>query len=382
MNHVPLGIPSSNQRERRVLLLNYEFPPLGGGAGNATRELLKRFAQDSELKVDVVTSSMVGYRKELFSDRVTIHFLDIGKKGNVHYQSNKNLLMYAWKAFWYCKTLKKEKRFDLIHAFFGIPCGYVAMKLGLPYIVSLRGSDVPFYNKRFFLLDVFIFKHLSRKIWRNAKAVIANSEGLKELAQKTAPRQIISVIPNGVDIDFFRPASEKISSASLRLVSVGRLIERKGYGYLVMALKGLCGVELVLVGDGPLRSDLERMARDHGVRVDLVGALEHNEVVRHLQRADIFVLPSLNEGMSNAVLEAMACGLPIIATDTGGSKELIDGNGFIVEKANSNALREAIDRFLSDRALVARMGARSRELAEGMSWRSVAGEYKKLYETD
>src|SRR3989344_4881417 len=135
---------------KRVLVLNYEFPPLGGGAGNATYYLLKEFAKYPDLEIDLVTSSVDTFRVEKFAGNITIHFLNIGKRGNLHYQTNQKLLMYSWKSYWYSKKLMEEKEYDLCHAFFGIPCGYVAMMLRLPYIVSLRGSDVPFYNKRFY----------------------------------------------------------------------------------------------------------------------------------------------------------------------------------------------------------------------------------------
>ena len=380
----------------RILILNYEFPPLGGGAGNATQYLLREFAKRPDFSFDLVTSSADAFRIEQYASNIMIHFLDIGKKGNLHYQRNKDLLKYSWKAYWYCKKLIKARRqvsdvrgqlsnVTLVHAFFGIPCGYIAMKLGLPYIVSLRGSDVPFYNRRFYWLDKLIFRRLSRRIWRRAKAVIANSEGLKELALKTAPVQVISIIPNGVDVQQFCPANSGHRKSLgtydvLNIISTGRLIERKGYAYLLLALEGLHNVELMLIGDGPLRGELERMAREKRVKVNFAGTVAHGAVIGYLQNADVFVLPSLNEGMSNAILEAMACGLPIIATDTGGSAELVQGNGFIVPRADSGALRKVIMGYMQHPDLAIKHGVSSRKRAEGMSWQTSAEEYQKIYE--
>ncbi len=140
----------------KLLILNYEYPPLGGGAANATYYLLRELARRKDVEVDLITSSVGEHRVEQIDTRIKIHFLDIGKRGNLHYQSQRELLVYAWKSYQYASRLVRNKRPDIVHAFFGIPSGYVAMQLGLPYIVSLRGSDVPFYNERFELLDKFV----------------------------------------------------------------------------------------------------------------------------------------------------------------------------------------------------------------------------------
>lgn len=365
---------------KKVLVLNYEFPPLGGGAANATYYLLKEFSSYPDLQIDLVTSSVDTFKIEKFANNITIHYLDIKKNGNFHYQSMKDLLRYSFLAYKYCKKLKTEKQFDLIHAFFGIPCGYIAMKLGLPYIVSLRGSDVPFYNNRFQLLDRLVFQRLSRKIWRKAASVVANSQGLKDLALQTMPTQNIGVIYNGVDTAKFAPKNSKTKNTVLKLVSTGRLIERKGYQYLLEALKDIQGVELTLLGDGNLRSELEKYALENKLPVKFLGRSTQEEIIPILQDSDVFVLPSLNEGMSNSILEAMACGLAIITTDTGGADELVSTNGFIIQKASVTELQDSIRKFIENKDLAQSLGENSRKLAEKMSWSSMASDYKKIYE--
>lgn len=366
----------------KILMLNYEFPPLGGGAGNATYYLLKEFSRCPDLEIDLVTSSADAFRIERFSGNIKVHFLDINKNGrDLHYQANRDLFVYAWKAYRYARKLLKPEKYHLCHAFFGIPCGYLAMKLGLPYIVSLRGSDVPFYNRRFYWLDKLVFKRLSKRIWRKAQKVVANSEGLTELALAACPGQEISVICNGVDLEDFCPCNtnSKRASGKVKLISVGRLIERKGYRYLIEALKNINNVELILIGEGNLKGELEELAREHQVQVKFLGNVSHDRIPEHLRMADLLVLPSLNEGMSNALLEAMACGLPVIATDTGGSRELIKGNGFIIKKGDIPDLTKAIEKFIKNPELLGAMGKISRQLAETMSWEEVAAAYRSIY---
>jgi len=369
----------------KILLLNYEYPPLGGGAGNATAYLLREFRRRDDLRMDVITSSTAETRVEELSDRIRIHFLDIGKSGNLHYQSNKDLLKYASRAYRYARKLMKREQYDLCHAFFGIPCGFLARRLKIPYLVSLRGSDVPFYNERFRMLDRLLFKWISIRIWRDARAVVANSEGLRQLALQSAPWQPILVIPNGVDVEEFHPAWDRPSTAGLRVLCVSRLIPRKRIDLLIQALKELsdCPISLTLVGTGNQESALKELARNFGVegKVFFKGFVPHEEIVEIYQRHDLFALPSENEGMSNTVLEALACGLPILMTQTGGAEELIqDGqNGYVIEKDSVSDLVDKMRRYHEHQSLLEEHGRRCREIAESLSWSAVADAYVEEY---
>lgn len=363
----------------KILMLNYEYPPLGGGAGNATQYLLNEFANRSDLNVVLVTSSESAFHQEKLAGNIKIYYLDIGKSGSLHYQSCSDLLKYTYKAWMFCLRYMKENHVDLIHAFFGIPCGFIALILGKPYLVSLRGSDVPFYNERFYWLDKLVFQHLSKIVWKKAKRVIANSEGLKQLALEILSDQEIEVIYNGVDTGEFYPKIDKKRGEKIRLISVGRLIERKGYTYLIEALKGIENVQLILIGDGDRKEQLQILAKENEVDVKFLGRIEHENLPGFLRKSDLFILPSLNEGMSNAILEAMACGLPIIATDTGGSKELVQGNGCIVPTGDVEALRKAVIKYTENADLIKAEGDKSRLLAEGMSWKKAANCYYAKY---
>jgi len=367
----------------RVLMLNYEFPPLGGGAGHATACLLQQYAGRPGLAIDLVTSSTAKERAETLAGNITVHYLDIGKRGGLHYQSMRDLLAYAWRAGRRARRLMRERGYDLCHAFFGIPCGHIARRLGLPYIVSLRGSDVPFYNERFRTLDRLVFSRMSVRIWRQAQFVVANSQWLRRLALRTAPGQRIEVIGNGVDTDAFRPAPRR--HEGLRVLCVARLIARKRVDALIRAVAALreAHVRLTLVGSGKEEASLRRLATQLGIadRVDFAGTVPPQRVVRYYQDSDVFALPSLSEGMSNAALEAMACGLPIVMPDTGGAAELLrDGaNGFLLSRGSAGELSEALGRYARDPALARRHGARSRQIAEGLSWKNVATRYAELY---
>lgn len=366
------------------MLFNYEYPPLGGGAGNATQQLVKCFLGRSELAVTVITSSVAEERTEHPEHNVTIHFLDIGKRGSLHYQSNIDLLKYSWKAWRYSRRLIRKQRFDVVHAFFGIPCGVIARRLRLPYVVSLRGSDVPGYSRRYELAERLLFRRLSRKIWRNAAAVVANSEGLRTLALSTARNQRIDVIPNGVDTTLFSPPVSRDTSSSttqqVNLIYVGRLIPRKGVDLILRAMANLTHVHLTVIGDGPERERLGAIVATDNLPVDFLGECEHAALPDLYRQHDAFLLPSYNEGMSNTVLEAMASGLPVIVTEVGGTGELVDGNGIVVRPGDSDAVEAAIRELRDDSERRRRMGMRSRQIALQYSWTAVADAYIAQYQ--
>jgi L-malate glycosyltransferase len=382
----------------KILFLNYEYPPLGGGAGNATKYLLKEYAHLPDLEVHLVTSSVDGIHHNFnVGEKVSAHSVPIGKnKSKLHHQSIKDVLAYAWRGYRCADKLLKNTKFDVIHAFFGVPCGAMALCLGkkykLPYIVSLRGADVPEFSERFSFLYVFL-RPLIRLIWRRAKFVISNSEGLKQLAQKTNSEQKIEIIPNGVDIQMFKPAAEKKQSGYVRILSVSRLTPRKGLRYLIQAMKILLEnpslvekvkIELQIIGDGDEKNALEQLSNELGISyaVKFLGRISHENLAPYYSEADIFCLPSLNEGMSNTVLEALATGMPIVATKTGGTEELVlDGkSGFFVAQKSAEDLAEKLESLINDEALRLRFGQASRAGAEAMSWKNVAEKYVELYQ--
>jgi len=225
-------------------------------------------------------------------------------------------------------------------------------------------------------------------IWKQADAVVSNSEGLKELALKTSNKQKIEVIYNGIDIDNFKPDPSKKSSEKFIITpGASRITKRKGLKYLILAIEKLVpkypNLYLKIMGDGNEKENLETMVRDLKLenRVEFLGRIPREKTAPYYQEASLFVLPSFNEGMSNAMLEALAVGLPIVATDTGGTKELVteSENGFIVRMKDSQDIADKIEKFLKDAELGKRMGEASRRKAEDMSWEKVAKKYVEIY---
>lgn len=367
----------------RVLMINYEFPPIGGGTGIACSQLLGELADRPGLEVDLVTSGMGSkpYVGPLASN-IRIHRLAVIKR-DLHYWRAGELISWTRRAMAYAGNLARAQPYDVCHCWAGWPSGIIGHRLRRqqPYIVSLRGSDVPGYNERLRVLDPLLMRHVSRRVWGRAARVVAVSRNLRALALETLPTAMIDVIPNGVDVRSFAPSPEEERH---RVLFVGRLIERKGVHFLIEAFRGVLAAvpdaALTIVGDGPERGRLEAMAADlvAAGRVAFRGHLARPEMPGAYRGSAILVLPALADAMPNVVLEAMAAGLAIVTTPTGGG-EVIRGNGVTVPRADPGALCQALVAYLTEPARLAQHRSTSRRLAEGMSWAAVAGFCLELY---
>jgi glycosyltransferase involved in cell wall biosynthesis len=364
-------------------MVSYEFPPWGGGTGNACHRLLDVLRRHPGIRVELVTSGPGGaVGVEEWGEPIRIHRVPVTKR-NVHFWTTGELAQWTWRALSVSRRLVRERRFELCHCWSGWPSGWIgyALRRRLPYLVALRGSDVPGYNPRLRLLDPLVFRHLSRRVWRRARAVTAVSEHLKALAGRTDRDLPIEVIGNGVDAGVYHPGAR---DPAFSVLFVGRLIERKGVVHLLRAFRELAATDgsarLTIVGDGPERPRLERLSRELLIadRVEFRGAVPPAELPSIYQRATVFVMPALQEGMSNAVLEAMASGLPIVITPTGGS-EAIHGNGIVVPPGEPAAIRDALAAYRENPELARRHGVESRALAERMSWEAVSRAVVDLY---
>jgi glycosyltransferase involved in cell wall biosynthesis len=372
-------------RVLRILSLNYEFPPIGGGGGNAHRHILQQFTHFSDLDITLLTSTThpEPYSEE-YSGHVRILFLPLDKE-SLHYWRRREVLRYLWTHHRFLKKHLREHTYDLCHVFFGFPCGLLAYQFRkhFPYIVSIRGSDVPGYNQRF-ALDYILLAPALRRIYHHSARVVANSTGLKKLFEQSYHELRARVIPNGIDTDRFHP-QPKNPDRPVQLVTMARLIPRKGLDLLINACAELQNRQrdfrCHIIGEGPEEEPLKELARKRNLldRVLFHGRLEREQVKNLLPQCDIFVLPSYAEGMSNAALEAMACGLPLVLSDTGGTQELIQSNGVIFQPGNQYALNQKLLDLVQHPRKIELLGEQSRRHAQNFTWRRVAEQYHALY---
>jgi glycosyltransferase involved in cell wall biosynthesis len=366
---------------RRILLVNYEYPPLGGGGGNATFHIARAMARLGRTPF-VLTAAWDGLPRQEFADGVTVRRL-ASLRQRKDRCSVAEMIAFAVAAGLAAPGLVRHWRPDAALAFFGIPCGPVGWELkrtsALPYAISLQGGDVPGFDAANLARWHRLAGGAVRRIWRDADAVIANSEGLAALARRHAPGQEIGVIPAGADVDGIAPKQDYASGPALRLLFVGRLVHQKGLDVLVRALAKLppsLSWQLDLAGDGPEWTTLAGLAGRFNIadRVHVRGWMDKAALPALYRSADVFVLPSRDEGMPNALLEAMACGLPVIGTRIAGTSEaVVDGaTGLLVPPEDVDALTAAIETIAADAQRRAAMGRASRTRAEAhFGWPAV-----------
>lgn len=275
-------------------------------------------------------------------------------------------------------------KYDYVHAHWLIPQGIVQSFFRKKYIVTGHGSDVRAFNKG-------IVKVLKCRCLKNAQYITTVSEHLKDEVNILYPNAKTSVISMGCNIEMFgqeRRIENLFGQGNRKVILfVGRLVEIKGVQYLIRAMERVDAL-LVVVGDGPLRENLEEEARQYGERIIFMGAKSHQQLAEIYASADIFVAPSITsdnggqEGFGLTILEAMASGLPVVASRTGGIVDLIeDGkDGILVEERNVSALSEAINKLLCSDSVYSEIVKNAVIKARQYDYKVIANKYKQLFE--
>jgi teichuronic acid biosynthesis glycosyltransferase TuaC len=246
---------------------------------------------------------------------------------------------------------------DVVLAYWLYPDAYGAMhaarRARVPLIAGARGSDLRVRDA--------VSRLLTRPVVRNAARLLVVSEDLGRVAcaRYDADPSRVRVIPNGCDAAIFRPQPRAAARATLgvaadaRVVAyVGRLVPEKGLRELADAMQAMAGtdprVQLVLVGDGPMRAELDARLQPLGARARLAGAQAPEAVAQWMAAADVVTLPSYSEGHPNVLVEALACGRPVVATPVGGIPEVVDdASGVLVPVRDATALADALRAVLA-----------------------------------
>jgi len=287
------------------------------------------------------------------------------------------------------------KRYDVVHAHWLVPNAAIIAGVlrahSAPLVISLHGSDV-FVAER-----LRPARALARRALRDAGVVTACSGDLRRrvIALGTAAEKVRTV-PYGVDVSFFSPARAGrelrrrwgIPGEGLLVVALGRLVEKKGFSYLIEAAARTPGVHVVIAGEGDLRGPLEELARETGAAVTLPGALDRNSAADALAAADIAVVPSVVDragnvdGLPNSLLEALAAGLPVVATRVAGIPDVVeDGvNGLLVPEKDPGALAAALRQLADSPEQRTRLGREARQTAiSRLSWEAAARTFEECY---
>ncbi|HTU12531.1 MAG TPA: glycosyltransferase [Allosphingosinicella sp.] len=270
----------------------------------------------------------------------------------------------------------RKARPKLVHAHFGtdgLKVLGLALALRLPLITHLRGYDVTLTRAALIASGRPTWSRyaLQRgRLMRRGNLFLAVSDALREKAIALGfPAARTRTHYNGVDLDRFQPGKRPREPGTI--LHVGRLVEKKGTADLIASLAGMGGVRLVVIGDGPLRPQLQRQAGALGVKAQFLGAQPADEIATWMRRATLLAVPSVTardgdaEGLPNVVVEGAACGIPVIATHHSGIPEAVaDGRtGYLVLEGDRAGLAGRIRALLDSADLRREMGFAARELA-------------------
>jgi glycosyltransferase involved in cell wall biosynthesis len=369
---------------KKILVLNYEFPPLGGGASPVSFEMAKRLSDEGFL-VDVITMGYKGLpEKEIINPRFTIHRVKSFRRKKEICQPWEQAT-YLISAYLKAKALLKENEYSLCHAHFLIPTGLLALRLkkqfGLPYIITSHGSDVPGFNS-----DRFKFLHsftgpLLRAVAFGADKIIAPSNYLKELILKNISPALankVEMIPNGIDESHFTPIPKKKI-----ILGTGRLLRRKGFQNLLKACSDKdIGYEIHLGGDGPMMSEIKKIQATSKTKIVLHGWMNNRspEYKELLESASIYVLPSERENASVSLLEAMSAGCAVVTSNSSGCVETVGGAGVLVQAGDVEDLRSKLYNLASDEIRISNLQTKARtRIVNEFSWNKVFADYLKYF---
>jgi glycosyltransferase involved in cell wall biosynthesis len=362
----------------KIVILVHRFPPKWlAGTEIATYNIAKFLALRGH-EVHVLTSLDKGLAKRSKDEGFWVHRISFCKIGHL------GLVMFWLKLLFFIRDIQP----DVVHAQsigMGIPAFLAKVFLHKPYVVWGQGSDV--YGSWLFI------KPISKLVMRNADGLIALTDDMSKEMHKLCNKPI-KTIPNGIDLDNYEILSRDNARITLNiplgesiLCFVGTLRPVKGVKYLIEAMclvaKNNSSIKLILVGDGPERMEIMKLTEELNLKdvIIFVGRISNVKISAYLSASDIFILPSLSEGFPMAILEAMACGLPIVTTRVRGLPEIVmEGvNGFIVDPKNPDQLASRIKFLIQDSILREEMSRNNKEMIKMYTLQNITKGLEAVY---
>ncbi len=375
----------------RILFCNYEYPPLGGGGGVINALLAEELAKRHE--VLVLTSRAFDLDAEEHRNGVRIIRVPVPFRRCVAAATLPSLLGYIVQGIRLGRPLVRSERPDVINTHFALPSGPVgdrlAREIGCPNILSVHGGDLYDPSKWASPHRHLLLRRWIARLMRSADEVVGQSvDTVNNIHRYYVPDLKAHQIPLGVR----RPPDVQASRKSLNLganeivmVTVGRLVRRKAINELIEMLPELPErVRLVIVGDGPMKPELDALSRRLGLgeRVRFTGIVEEEDKFRLLKVADLFVSTSLHEGFGLVFLEAMAMGLPVVSYDKGGQTDFLEDGvtGRLIASGQRDRFLEFLKQCIADVEGRAAMGRANVQRVEAFFIEHCARRYEALFE--
>jgi len=388
MNLVLVG-----ELDLHICMLTSEFPPTIGGVSHYVYNLSTELIRKGH-KVTVITRGSWKGLQTNCAKGISVYRLPFLRIYPFHVEIHKVFLTRIFKLL--------EPDFDLVHVHHPLS---PLIHTSLPIVVTVHSSlglsesgSIEFQNfyssvdipRPLLSLIRSYFRKIEQRIIENADVTTTVSTALiKELKEHYGFDAIsLNLLGNGVDTALFTPGNAKENAPYI--LYTGRLSWNKGLIDLVKSAKYILNehpeVSFVLTGRGPLENDLRKLVTKMKMsrEFSFVGYVDTQSLVQYYQNAKVFVLPSYYEGLPTTLLEAMACGIPVVTTSVGGIPEVVVNgkNGFIIPIKDPTAIASAVSKLLENEKQRVNMGRIARNTVEkNYSWDRVASEALKYYES-
>ena len=396
---------------KRVLIFSLAYVPYVGGAELAIKEITDRL-DPNEYSFDMITLRFDRKLPEVEKiGNVTIHRIGfVSENVKVSDRALPFLcrlakLLFPFTSFFKALSLHRQRPYDIVWAMMANQAGFGALFFkyahpSIPYVLELQDGNTLQRVRARRPITTLIWP-LYSAIYRQADVIKAISHFIKDLAREAGYAGRIEVIPNGVDIAKFASAIPEDEVAELKsrlgkkmgdvfLFTASRLVLSRGVEDVIRALAHLpANVKFLIAGDGEDRGKLEDIARESHVaeRVIFLGQVGHAEIPKYLKVSDIFVRPSIIEGMGSAFVEAFAAGIPVVATPVGGIPDFLsdpvrdpdmEPTGLFCNVRDPESIALAVKKYMGDPVLTARIIKNAKALAsEKYDWDLVASDVRQ-----
>ena len=358
----------------KILFLNYEFPPLGGGASPVSYEIAKGYVKLGH-NVDVITMA--------FQDNPLFEILNGINIYRIPCLRSKKEICHPWeqwsflhKAKKFLKYHLKNNKYDVNHTHFIIPTGELALwikkNFNLPYIITSHGSDVLQYNKRFTLLYFFL-KRPWNQIISNAELVTTPSEYLKAKILNINKAIQIHTIPNGIDVNKFKKAKK-----DKKILIVSRLFYNKGIQDILKAIKNidLRGWIVDIVGDGPYKNNLMSLCVEYKLNSSVIfhGWLDNNskKLLSLYSKAAIFLSASHLESFGLTVLEAISAGCYPLISDIESHRDIVQKEKYLFKTNDPIDLKYKLEPLLKNKPKSPRISLKN------YTWSNISKNFERI----
>lgn len=375
----------------RILFCNFEYPPLGGGGGVINAMLAQEMAKRHD--VTVLTSRRSGLPAESIENGVKVVRVPVLFRQQDAVANLRSMLAFLPMGINMGKKLMKTQRYDVINTHFVLPTGPVGDVLShfgqIPNVLSLHGGDLYDPSKSLSPHRHRLLRICIRWLLRRADMVVGQSKNtLANMRRFYTPEIEGLCIPLAIQrpqVGVIPRNTYHFDADEVLLVTVGRLIARKGLDQLITMMEMFKGqkVRLLIMGSGPYEQILKEETRKRRLekQVTFLGYVEEAEKFRILQLSDIYVSTSQHEGFGLVFLEAMACGLPVICYDHGGQTDFLQdqNTGYLVPLNNLDIFKERCRLLIKDAELRKRIGDNNKNYVEEFYIENCALKYEDVF---